>query len=115
MTLLQESFRYQVGNWGVAFTAVILFLFSFSTILGVSFYAKPNLAFLCDKPWLQEAFKIFTLLMLFVGGVRQNFLVWNLADLGLGLMTIVNLIGVYPLTYKAIESLKEYEKEYIKK
>lgn len=115
MTLLQESFRYQVGNWGVIFTAVILFLFSFSTILGVSFYAKPNLAFLCDKPWLQEAFKIFTLIMLFVGGVRQNFLVWNLADLGLGLMTIVNLMGVYPLTYKAIESLKEYEKNYIEK
>lgn len=115
MTLLQESFRYQVGNWGVIFTAVILFLFSFSTILGVSFYAKPNLAFLCDKPWLQEAFKIFTLMMLFVGGVRQNFLVWNLADLGLGLMTIVNLMGVYPLTYKALESLKEYEKNYIGK
>lgn len=115
MTLLQESFRYQVGNWGVIFTAIILFLFSFSTILGVSFYAKPNLAFLCDKPWLQEVFKIFTLIMLFVGGVRQNFLVWNLADLGLGLMTIVNLIGVYPLTYKAIESLKEYEKNYIGK
>lgn len=105
MTLLQESFRYQVGNWGVIFTAVILFLFSFSTILGVSFYAKPNLAFLYDKPWLQEAFKVFTLVMLFVGGVRQNFLVWNLADLGLGLMTIVNLMGVYPLTYKAVESL----------
>lgn len=115
MTLLQESFRYQVGNWGVIFTAVILFLFSFSTILGVSFYAKPNLAFLYDKPWLQEAFKVFTLVMLFVGGVRQNFLVWNLADLGLGLMTIVNLMGVYPLTYKAVESLKEYEKEYIRK
>lgn len=115
ITLLQESFRYQVGNWGVIFTAVILFLFSFSTILGVSFYAKPNLAFLYDKPWLQEAFKVFTLVMLFVGGVRQNFLVWNLADLGLGLMTIVNLMGVYPLTYKAVESLKEYEKEYIKK
>lgn len=115
MTLLQESFRYQVGNWGVIFTAVILFLFSFSTILGVSFYAKPNLAFLYDKPWLQEAFKVFTLVMLFVGGVRQNFLVWNLADLGLGLMTIVNLMGVYPLTYKAVESLKEYEKKYIRK
>ncbi|MEH1739272.1 alanine/glycine:cation symporter family protein [Fusobacterium varium] len=115
MTLLQESFRYQVGNWGVVFTAIILFLFSFSTILGVSFYAKPNLAFLYDRSWLQEAFKVFTLIMLFIGGVRQNFLVWNLADLGLGLMTIVNLIGVYPLAYKAVESLKEYEKIYIKK
>lgn len=113
MTLLQEAFRYQVGDWGVVFTAVILFLFSFSTMLGISFYAKPNLAFLHDKLWLQEAFKVFTLVMLYVGGVRQNFLVWNLADLGLGLMTIVNLIGVYPLTSKAVESLKEYEEKFI--
>lgn len=114
MTLLQEAFRYQVGDWGVIFTAAILFLFSFSTMLGISFYAKPNLAFIYDKPWLQEAFKVFTLVMLYVGGVRQNFLVWNLADLGLGLMTIVNLIGVYPLTGKAIESLKEYENKFLK-
>lgn len=49
MTLLQEAFRYHVGEWGVVFTAVILFLFSFSTILGISFYAKPNLYFLCEK------------------------------------------------------------------
>lgn len=113
MTLLQEAFRYHVGDWGVIFTAMILFLFSFSTMLGISFYAKPNLAFLYDKLWLQEAFKIFTLVMLYIGGIRQNFLVWNLADLGLGLMTIVNLIGVYPLTSKAVDALKEYEEKFI--
>ncbi len=107
MTLLQEAFRYQVGDWGVVFTAVILFLFSFSTMLGISFYAKPNLAFLHDKLWLQEAFKVFTLVMLYIGGIRPHFLVWNLADLGLALKTIVNLIGVYPLKSKAVESLKE--------
>ena len=49
MTLLQEAFRYQVGDCVVVFTAVILFLFSFSTMLGSNFYAKPNLAFLHDK------------------------------------------------------------------
>ena len=114
MTLLQEAFRYHVGEWGVIFTAVILFLFSFSTILGISFYAKPNLYFLCEKEWPQEAFKIFTLIMLYWGGVRQNFLVWSLADLGLGLMTIVNMIGVFPLVSKALESLKDYEIKYFK-
>lgn len=115
MTLLQEAFRYHVGEWGVVFTAVILFLFSFSTILGISFYAKPNLYFLCEKEWPQEAFKIFTLIMLYWGGVRQNFLVWSLADLGLGLMTIVNMIGVFPLVSKALESLKEYEVKFFNK
>lgn len=112
MTLLQEAFKYHVGAWGAIFTAVILFLFSFSTILGISFYAKPNLYFLCDREWPQEAFKIFTLIMLYWGGVRQNILVWSLADLGLGLMTIVNLIGVFPLVSKAIESLEDYEEKF---
>lgn len=115
MTLLQEAFRYHVGDWGVIFTAVILFLFSFSTILGISFYAKPNLYFLCEKEWPQEVFKIFTLIMLYWGGVRQNFLVWSLADLGLGLMTIVNMIGVFPLVSKALDSLKDYENKYFSK
>ena len=113
MTLLQEAFRVQVGNWGVIFTAIILFLFSFSTILGISFYAKPNLYFLSKKEWPQEAFKIFTLAMLYIGGIRQNILVWNLADLGLGLMTIVNIIGIIPLVSKAIDCLKDYEEKFI--
>lgn len=115
MTLLQEAFRAQVGDWGVIFTAVILFLFSFSTILGISFYARPNLYFLTKKEWPQEAFKIFTLLMLYYGGIRKAYLVWNLADMGLGLMTIVNLIGVYPLAKYAVESLKDYEENFLKK
>jgi AGCS family alanine or glycine:cation symporter len=53
--------------------------------------------------------------MLYWGGVRQNFLVWSLADLGLGLMTIVNMIGVFPLVSKALESLKEYEVKFFNK
>lgn len=115
MTLLQEAFKYHVGEWGVIFTALILFLFSFSTVLGISFYAKPNLYFLSDKEWPQEAFKVFTLIMVYWGGIRQNFLVWNLADLGLGLMTIVNMIGVFPLMSKAIDSLKDYETRFFDK
>ncbi|QNM15630.1 alanine/glycine:cation symporter family protein [Fusobacterium hominis] len=115
MPLLQEAFRSQVGDWGVIFTALILFLFSFSTILGISFYARPNLYFLSNKEWPQEAFKLFTLVMLYLGGVGHNSLVWSLADLGLGLMTIVNLIGVFPLVPKAIESLNDYENKFINK
>ena len=45
MTLLQEAFRYHVGNWGVIFIAFVLFLFAFSTALGITYYAKPNLIY----------------------------------------------------------------------
>ena len=109
MTLLQEAFRYHVGNWGVIFIAFVLFLFAFSTALGITYYAKPNLIFIADKDWLQTAFKIFACCMLFYGGMKQAFLVWALADLGLGLMAIVNISAIIPLRKYAFDSLKDYE------
>ena len=111
MKLLQEAFRYHVGDWGVIFIACVLFLFAFSTALGITYYAKPNLIFIADKNWLQTAFKIFACCMLFYGGMKQAFLVWALADLGLGLMAIVNIFAIIPLRKYAFNSLKDYEKK----
>ena len=111
MKLLQEAFRYHVGDWGVVFIACVLFLFAFSTALGITYYAKPNLIFIADKDWLQTAFKIFACCMLFYGGMKQAFLVWALADLGLGLMAIVNIFAIIPLRKYAFNSLKDYEKK----
>ena len=111
MKLLQEAFRYHVGDWGVIFIACVLFLFAFSTALGITYYAKPNLIFIADKDWLQTAFKIFACCMLFYGGMKQAFLVWALADLGLSLMAIVNIFAIIPLRKYAFNSLKDYEKK----
>lgn len=111
MKLLQEVFRYHIGDWGVIFIACVLFLFAFSTALGITYYAKPNLIFIADKDWLQTAFKIFACCMLFYGGMKQAFLVWALADLGLGLMAIVNIFAIIPLRKYAFNSLKDYEKK----
>ncbi|WP_300357188.1 alanine/glycine:cation symporter family protein [Fusobacterium sp.] len=110
MELLQEAFRYHVGDWGVIFIAFILFLFAFSTVLGITYYAKPNLIFIADKDLLQTGFKIFACFMLFYGGMKQASLVWALADLGLGLMAIVNVFAIIPLSKYAFNSLKDYEK-----
>lgn len=110
MELLQEAFRYHVGDWGVIFIAFILFLFAFSTVLGITYYAKPNLIFIADKDLLQTGFKIFACFMLFYGGMKQASLVWALADLGLGLMAIVNVFAIIPLSKHAFNSLKDYEK-----
>lgn len=111
MELLQEAFRYHIGDIGVIFIAAILFLFSFSTVLGITYYAKPNLIYLKDEEWLQTGFKIFAVIMLFYGGMKQASLVWALADLGLGLMAIVNIYAIIILRKHAFDALKEYEAE----
>ena len=68
---------------------MILALFSFSTFLGILFYARSNVSYLLRKRWLwQTLYKILALIMLFIGGIQAYTVVWDLGDVGIGLMTI---------------------------
>ena len=54
MDLLQEAMRYHLGEFGVIFIAATLWLFSFSTFIGVLFYARSNVAYLFGDNWLSQ-------------------------------------------------------------
>ena len=112
MDLLQTAMQYHLGKFGVIFIALTLFLFSFSTFLGILFYARSNVAYLFGDKWcFQTAYKVLALVMLFIGGIAAYTFVWDLGDVGIGLMTIFNIIILYPQGEKALKELKEYEKE----
>ena len=111
MELLQAAMNYHLGSFGVVFVAVILALFSFSTFLGILFYARSNVSYLFGNRWLwQTLYKILALVMLFVGGIQTYTVVWDLGDVGIGLMTIFNLAVLIPLSGEALSALAEYEK-----
>ncbi len=110
MDVLQEAMRYHLGDFGVIFIAVILWLFSFSTFIGVLFYARSNVAYLFGDNWkAQTAYKILALVMLFVGGLATYTFVWDLGDVGIGLMTLFNLAVILPMSGHALQALRDYE------
>ena len=116
MDLLQTAMQYHLGEFGVIFIAVILWLFSFSTFLGILFYARSNVAYLFGDNWIsQTLYKVLALVMLFVGGLAAYQFVWDLGDFGVGLMTVFNMIALIPLAPKALASLKDYEQNVMKK
>lgn len=111
MDLLQTAMNYHMGTFGVVFIAVVLWLFSFSTFIGILFYARPNIAYIFGDSWLSQIlYKLLALVMLFIGGLAAYTFVWDLGDIGVGLMTIFNMIALFPLSRQAIDSLREYEK-----
>jgi AGCS family alanine or glycine:cation symporter len=111
MDLLQSAMQYHLGRFGVVFIAVILLLFSFSTFIGILFYARPNIAYLCGDNWVsQTAYKLLALVMLFVGCMAAYTFVWDLGDVGIGLMTLFNMVALFPLSGEALASLREYER-----
>ena len=110
MDLLQTSMSYHLGEFGVIFTAVILWLFSFSTFIGILFYSRSNIAYLFGDSWsTQTAYKILALVMLFIGGLAAYTFVWDMGDVGVGLMTVFNMIALIPMAGEAVRSLREYE------
>ena len=111
MDLLQTAMQYHLGSFGVVFIAVTLALFSFSTFIGILFYARSNVAYLFGDRWgWQTAYKVLALVMLMVGGLEAYTVVWDLGDVGIGLMTIFNLIALYPMSGEAIAALRDYER-----
>ena len=110
MDLLQSAMRYHLGDFGVIFIAVTLFLFSFSTFLGILFYARSNVAYLFGDNWIsQTMYKVLALVMLFVGGIAAYTFVWDLGDVGIGLMTIFNTGILYLMGGQAIKELRVFE------
>ncbi len=110
MDLLQAAMHHHLGDLGVIFIAVILWMFSFSTFIGILFYARSNVAYLFGDNWLsQTLYKILALVMLFIGGLAAYTFVWDLGDVGIGLMTIFNMIALFPLSGQALDALRDYE------
>ena len=109
MDLLQTAMQYHFGRAGVIFIAVVLWLFSFSTFIGCLYYARSNVAYVFGDNWIsQTAYKVFALIMLFIGGLAAYTFVWDLGDIGVGLMTVFNMIVLIPMSGQAIKSLEEY-------
>ena len=117
MDLLQAAMGHHLGaSGGQVAGEVVLWLFSFSTFLGILFYARSNVAYLFGDSWRsQTAYKLLALVMLFVGGLAAYQFVWDLGDVGIGLMTIFNMIALLPLAPKALASLRDYEQNEMKK
>lgn len=112
MIMLNRAMNIHMGYFGEVFVTVMLALFCISTFLGILFYARSNVAYLFGDNWTsQSLYKIFALCMLFIGGLAKVDSVWNLADVGIALMTIFNLSALIPMSGKPLALLKDYKKK----
>lgn len=106
--LTQAAIVSHVGAWGEIFLAVILFMFSFSTIVGNYAYAESNIQFIKNNRLVLLIFRLCVLAMVYFGTVAKVALVWDMADVTMGIMAFINLMAILALSPFILILLKDY-------
>ncbi|NLK58921.1 MAG: alanine:cation symporter family protein [Tissierellia bacterium] len=111
---VQMSLSTVFGNFGPIFITLSLVLFAFTTLLGNLYYVDNNLAFINGKmpgKTFMTGFRIVASLVIFVGAGLSMGLAWDIADVLMAIMCLINIPVIILLGKVAIDSLRDYEEQ----
>ena len=106
---VQQAISANVGNWGIHFITFSIFAFAFSSLIGNYYYAESNILFIKNNKVLLNVFRVTCVIAIFLGAQADFSLAWNVADVTMGFMAIVNIVSILLLGGIAIKVLKHYE------
>ena len=110
-SLTQSAVAAALGSWTTGLMTAVVFVFGFSAVLGDYVCAEGNLLFLGGRRRVITALKMSTLIAIGLGAVLKLTFVWALADLGMALMAIVNLVAICLLGKWAFAALKDFHRQ----
>lgn len=105
-----EAFKYHLGNLGTIFVTIIITLFGLATVLTGYYYGESSLKFL-KKTNKIDIFmlKLITIALIFLGSIMSSNLLWNITDILVGLLAIINIFAIFSLRNIVIEEYKNYK------
>ena len=108
---VQTALAQTFGAVGPYFISAALLLFAFTTLLGNLFYCEGALNYISGRNVSKKAMGIFNLcavLVIFLGAQMEFGLVWDLADVLMGIMALINLPVIVVLGGTAMRALEDY-------
>lgn len=95
--LAQAAFKASLGSAGMAFVAICMLFFAFSTIIGWYFFGEQNVKAMFGHKAV-KVYAAIVVICIVIGSALHVDLVWNLSDLFNGLMVFPNLIALLALS-----------------
>ncbi|TKI08705.1 alanine/glycine:cation symporter family protein [Martelella alba] len=110
--LIQQALATVGGPWSAGFMTAIIFVFSFTAIVGNYAYAESSLVFFRNRVrLLVPLLRALTLAMVAYGCLADLPILWRLADMAVGLMTFTNLIALLLLSRIAMMLARDYNSQ----
>ena len=111
IALAQEALTAHIGPIGGIFLALCIFLFAFSSIVGNYYYGESNIQFVTESKGALNVYRVLVCGMVFFGSIAKLQVVWDLADLFMAFMAIINMIVIAKLGKYAYIALEDYTKQ----
>ncbi len=111
---VQEAMTKTLGVSGPVFLTVAMMLFAFTTLLGNLYYVDQSMFFILGhKPGkkLQRLYYIVASFVIFLGAGLSADLLWGVADITMGAMTLINIPVIIYLGKYALRALADYDKK----
>lgn len=111
---VQEALRSSFGAFGPMFITIAMIMFAFTTLLGNLFYVDHVFNYIfghTPSKSFMIVYRIIASLIIFVGAGLNAGLLWDIADVLMGCMTIINLPVIIILSRYALRALKDYEQQ----
>ena len=111
---IQAALKATLGDAGPIFITIAMMLFAFTTLLGNLYYV--------DKCWnymfkkipsrrFMTAYRIAASLIIFIGAGLSADLLWNIADITMGGMALINMPVIIILSKYAFRALNNYDEQ----
>jgi AGCS family alanine or glycine:cation symporter len=108
--MTQNAMTAHFGSGGNYFVAAAITLFAFTSVVANYAYAESNLhLFKLDNKLGRLAYTSLYLFMVYWGSSASLQQVWGMADMALGLMTLVNIYAIVLLTPTIVNLMKDYQ------
>ena len=111
---VQQSLATTFGSFGPYFITFALLLFAFTTLLGNLFYCEGCLNYVAGHTVGKTGMTIFRLIavvIVFVGAQLEFGMVWDIADVLMGIMALINLPVIVILGKTALKALDDYQRQ----
>ena len=110
--LTQDAMSSHLGEGGTDFVAAAISLFAFTSVVANYAYGESNLhMFKLDNKIGRAVYTIGYLGMIYWGAQAALPQVWAMADMALGLMTVINIIAIVWMTPTIVSISKDYFKK----
>ncbi len=102
----EKGLTFMGGYGGYIVTAAVL-LFAISTMISWSYYGDRSIQYLIGDKAVMP-YRLLFCVMIFWGATNRLEVVWTFGDIGLGVMTIPNLISIIALSGVIVKMTKDY-------